>query len=490
MKTSIGKKASVLVFLLFLGLAISIPAYGQDGKYTLYELGTLGGPNTYAYDINDAGQIVGVGDTILYRDGRVSQAFTGTKDGISSLFPGEERSSANAINRNGTIAGYKNGRAFIIGGGSPLIDLGVLPGAGASSGLSINSGNKVVGYSWIESVMERGVLWEDDGSGNFIESDLGTFGGQYTRATSVNDSGQVAGYSQYPDGANRAFRWKISGSEPLSDLGVLSDPGESFAMRINNKGAVAGYSLQDYTARACLWGENGVQELKKKSATGVSESVLYSEAYGINDSGVVVGTYFEGTEYRAFIWDAANEMRDLNSLIPENSGMLLVVAYAINNKGEIVGYGYKGESTFATAFLLVPPPGTAPAEKPLQVEIDIRPWNFHNKVNLWARWSLIPIAILSDADFNALKEVDRQSLTFGQTGGEDSLAFCMPWKWDVNHDRKKDLICYFHEKAAGFKCDDTVGILKGKTLKEEKFEAQDKVEIIPCPPSRKHHRRR
>lgn len=491
-KTSIGKRASVLVFLLFFGLAGSIPAYGQDGKYALYELGTLGGPNTYAYDINDASQIVGVGDTNLYREGWVWQAFSGTKEGISALFPGEEaRSSANAINNDGTIVGNKGGKAFMLGGGSSFVELGVLPGAGASSGLSINSGKKVVGYSWNEGVWERGALWENASPGN----DIGTLGGIYTRATSVNNLDQVAGYSQNEGGSNRAFRWKkVLGTEPLTDLGVLDGFTDSFGLRINNKGTVVGYSQKydiywNETNLACLWGENGIQELQK-NVLRVSETVLQSQAFGINDAGVVVGTHLVGTEYRAFIWDSDNKMRDLNSLLPENSGFLLVVAYAINNKGEIVGYGYKTGSTDATAFVLVPPETKDPIVGPFQVDMDIRPWNSQNKVNLWARWGLIPVAILSDADFNALKEVDRQSLTFGRTGDEDSLAFCMPWKWDVNRDRKKDLICYFHEKATGFKCGDTVGTLKGKTktLKAEPFEAQDQVEIIPCPPLRKHHR--
>jgi probable HAF family extracellular repeat protein len=502
MKTPAGKIGSLFALLLLCGLGAASPSYGQGGQYTLYELGTLGGPNTYAYDINDSGRIVGVGDTPLYDEGTVWQAFTGTKDGISAVFPEETvRSSANAINRDGVIAGYKNGRAFLVGGGSPFVDLGVLPGAGASWGLGLNRGKKVVGYSWNPGVSEKGALWEQDGSGNYLQNDIGTLGGAYTRATSVNDTDQVAGHSQNATGANRAFRWqKVAGNATLAELGVLTGFTDSFALRINNRGAVAGYNVvmdefYNQTARACLWGDNGVQELKKKNASGLSESVLYSEAYGINDSGSVVGMYYseEHQELRAFLWDAANEMRDLNSLLPANSGLLLVAAYAINNKGEIVGYGYKGTSTHATAFLLVPPSAPEPPDpivEPFEVDIDFRPWSSNNKINLHARWSLIPIAILSGADFNAPADVDRRSLTFGRTGDEESLAFCMPWKYDVNHDRKKDLVCYFYERSMGFQCGDTVGTLKGKTREGEEFGGQDQVKIVPCPPPGKHHGRK
>ena len=504
MKTSTLKKGTAIVFLLFFGLAGLFPAYGQEGKYTLYELGTLGGSRSKAYDINDTGQIVGESETTLYRDGVVWQAFTGTKDGISPLFPGEEGgSSANAINQDGTIAGFKNGTAFLVGGGSPFSKLGVLPGAGQSSGLGINSGRKVVGYSWNEGVWGKGALWEKDDLDNYLGSDLGSFGGLYTRATSVNDSDFVVGYSQDSEGSNRAFRWKkIIGGEPLTDLGVLDGFTESFALRLNNRGTAVGYSLRydefwNETIRACLWGENDIQELGK-NALRISETVLQSQAYGINDAGLVVGTHWveiQGeagvkTERRAFLWDAVNEMRDLNSLLPENPGLLLVAAYAINNKGEIVGYGYKEGSNAATAFLLVPPANEDPFKKPFAVDIDIRPWNPNNKINLQARWGLIPIAILSEEDFDAPAEVDRQSLTFGRSGDEKSLAFCMSWKWDVNHDRKEDLICYFRERATDFQCGDTVGILQGKTVAEKTFTAQDEVQIVPCPPGRRHHRGR
>jgi len=495
MKASIWKKESFLVFLLLFGLAGYAPSYGQDGKYTLYELGTLGGPASKAFDINDSGQIVGVADTELNDDGgTIWQVFIGTKDGISKLFPGETvRSSANAINRGGTVAGYKNGNAFIVGGGSPFIDFGLLPGATPGEGLGLNNGQKVVGYSSGDEIPEMGSLWEKNGD-IYLKRNLGTFGGLYTRATSVNDSNQIVGHSQTSESVNRAFRWNSTGAEPMTDLGALADFSQSFAFRINNRGAVAGYSLRydgyDPTARACLWGESGIQELKKKNASRVSESVLYSEAYGINDSGFVVGMYWSGEhqELRAFIWDAVNEMRDLNSLLPENPGLLLVAAYAINNKGEIVGYGYKGGSTSATAFLLVPPPGNVPADEPFQVDIDIHPWNSQNKIHKQAWWYLIQIAVLSDTGFDAPKVVDRESLTFGRTGNEDSLAFCMPWKTDVNRDRKKDLICYFYEKPTGFKCGDILGTLKGKTLTGEAFGGQDKVQIFPCPTPRKDHK--
>lgn len=45
-------------------------------------------------------------------------------------------------------------------------------------------------------------------------------------------------------------------------------------------------------------------------------------------------------------------MQDLNNLIPASSGWVLVEANAINNTGQITGYGLKGGHNHA--FLLTP----------------------------------------------------------------------------------------------------------------------------------------
>ena len=52
------------------------------------------------------------------------------------------------------------------------------------------------------------------------------------------------------------------------------------------------------------------------------------------------------------IWTQKGGMKDLNNLIPPNSGWVLVLANSINNSGQITGYGtINGENH---AFLLTP----------------------------------------------------------------------------------------------------------------------------------------
>ena len=113
------------------------------------------------------------------------------------------------------------------------------------------------------------------------------------------------------------------------------------------------------------------------------------------------------------------------------------------------------------------------------VAIDIKPGSYPNSINPKSKGK-IPVAILSTKDFNAPKMVDRDSLTFGSTGDESSLAFCNPKGEDINRDRLKDLVCHFYTEDTGFLCGDTEGILKGKTKDGTPIEGRDSVRINPC----------
>jgi probable HAF family extracellular repeat protein len=74
----------------------------------------------------------------------------------------------------------------------------------------------------------------------------------------------------------------------------------------------------------------------------------------VNDSNVVVGYgNMSNNAPHAMIWTSAGGMQDLNTLIPANSGWVLVNANAINSVGQIVGYGTKSNGK-NHAFLLTP----------------------------------------------------------------------------------------------------------------------------------------
>ncbi len=104
---------------------------------------------------------------------------------------------------------------------------------------------------------------------------------------------------------------------------------------------------------------------------------------------------------------------------------------------------------------------------PLLVTIDIEPERDDNRVRL--NKDKIRVAVLSTADFDAVKQVDWSSLTFGRTGDEESLRLrgngrphCSRKK--VNEDRLRDLECKFESYLTGFEAHDAAGILKGVTM--------------------------
>ncbi len=128
----------------------------------------------------------------------------------------------------------------------------------------------------------------------------------------------------------------------------------------------------------------------------------------------------------------------------------------------------------------------------MEVDIDIKPGNARNRIEIEPDDIAYPndddgkkisVAILSTEQFNALEQVDRNSLTFGSSGDENSLNLkgrkhipdCR--KKDVNKDRLPDLVCKFNINATGFQLGDTVGILKGLTVDGLPIEGHDSVVI-------------
>ncbi|MFO8010652.1 MAG: hypothetical protein R6U89_07560 [Dehalococcoidia bacterium] len=113
-----------------------------------------------------------------------------------------------------------------------------------------------------------------------------------------------------------------------------------------------------------------------------------------------------------------------------------------------------------------------------EVDIDIMPFSRFNIV-IPCSCGLIPVAILSSTDFYAPREVDDDSLTFGRTGDEESLFFCLRHPIDTNGDGFRDKICFFRSGLTDFRVGCTEGILKGSTVKGIPFQGRDVVWVMP-----------
>lgn len=109
--------------------------------------------------------------------------------------------------------------------------------------------------------------------------------------------------------------------------------------------------------------------------------------------------------------------------------------------------------------------------------IDIRPGKSVNKINPASRGK-IEVAILSTKSFDATKNVNQSTITFGRTGGEQSLSKCAKKYRDVNGDGLPDLRCRFWIKNAGFQGGDKVGILRFLANDGTPYEGRDTVTIV------------
>ncbi len=122
---------------------------------------------------------------------------------------------------------------------------------------------------------------------------------------------------------------------------------------INDSGQVVGYISDSIGYHPIEW--DPITGLDDLGDLRVGES----SSYGINESAQVVGHSLTDVGVHAFIWDAQKGMRDLNLLLTSGgSGWELVSANAINEQGQIVGYGtYNGVTH---AFLLTPDAAAVP----------------------------------------------------------------------------------------------------------------------------------
>ena len=120
-------------------------AWGQV-QYTVTDLDTLGGMDSYAYGINDSGQVVGMVETqhrhaFLYSGGSTHDLGTPS---------GDHDSGATGINNSGQVVGWGNNggltHAFLYSGSS-MQDLGT-GGRVEGAALGINNSGQIVGWAY------------------------------------------------------------------------------------------------------------------------------------------------------------------------------------------------------------------------------------------------------------------------------------------------------------------------------------------------------
>lgn len=201
-----------------------------------------------------------------------------------------------------------------------LVDLG--PGAA----FAINNAGEVAGFTPNAVNSEQATLW--DGK---TPTYLNSLGGSLSVATSINDYGVVAGYAGISGNVTQYGTTWI-GPNPVN-LGALGGgPTQLYdftsnAYGINNSGQVVGIALNpSNTPRATLWNGSVATDL---GTLGGSQS----SANAINNSGQIVGwaAVAGNTTIHATLWQGAS-ITDLGTLGGSTSW-----AFAISNSGVVAG---------------------------------------------------------------------------------------------------------------------------------------------------------
>ena len=214
---------------------------------TLHDLGTLGGPDSQGFYINDRAR----------DSGTFSPGF--------------------AIN---PVTGWPDVHPFLSKSGH-MIDLGTL-GGGFSSPGAVNNQSEVVGVSNLAGdATSHPFLWR---KGTLL--DLGTLGGDNGAANWINDSGEVVGTADLRDATHHAFVWRAG---KMIDVGTVNSDPCSNGVTINSAGQAAGTSTDCHgnVLHLFLWEHGSIVNLTALIRPGAD--VVFNDPVMINDRGEIAG---------------------------------------------------------------------------------------------------------------------------------------------------------------------------------------------------------
>jgi probable HAF family extracellular repeat protein len=305
---------------------------------------TLG--NCSPISINSAGQVllefnlnssnlpVGPVNVELWQDGNLKNI--GTFDGSDWSFHMNDSGVVVGNNNTGTISSFvwQNGATTTL----PSVSIGSFSYLVLAT--AIDDGGDVYGYS----ELTPGVSYTDNQpiAPDFVyQNGVMTILNANIQSIPIiiegsNANGDLIGNGSAPLGSVApAILWKNGTATNLGVTGSQYIAVDAFA--INNSDQITGKEQTAYglsTTTAFVWQNGRMTELAP-----LVSGYQYNQALAINDQGLIVGT--SGASLGspiAVLWQNGSPI-NLNSLLPADSGWVLMSATGINDNNQIVGAG-------------------------------------------------------------------------------------------------------------------------------------------------------
>jgi len=336
-----------LAAVLILGTIVSMMSSVAQAQLA-YRLTAIVDPTSanypYATGLNNKGEVVGFAETFGTRAFHW-KAGVYTDYGSGSSGSSGYRAFA-GVNDRSIIAGTQNFAPtnFLLRQGT-YVPVNVSTADGNPTLYYLNNRNQVVGRA-----QTKVFIWQR-GTTTFLDN-LPNSDQFAPRPGGINDHGVVSGTSGEIN-TRRAVIWKNGSVMALDQLpgADVSDGGD-----INNFEQIVGVAIGPSGAtRAFFWDDGVTTELPPLTAPNV-----YAATPGaINDWGVVVGTTYisGGLGGIATVWVAGRPI-NLNTLIdprdPLQGQVTLQSADFINERGQIVAFGYDATVNRSVRYLLTP----------------------------------------------------------------------------------------------------------------------------------------
>jgi hypothetical protein len=317
---------------LLSGAAIVVVSMAVAGAATAKEqfktFDPKGSTYTFSAGINDSGAVAG-----YYMDSAgVGHGFLRTSDGaITSFDPkGAIYTEATGINDKGEVSGWyrdKSGTfySFVRTADGMITKFNPTQGYEPEA-IGLNAKGKVTGWYSMGG----------NGSAGFVGAPNGKIKQLTVEGMAINKDGAVTG----TEGAQGFVR---SPSGKVVSFNGPNDPNTTIPTSINKSGDVAGYSE---TICGIAYGFERDKQ-GQVSAVGPTDS-YYTWVTGINDKGAIAGYYYY-SGYQGFVRDASGTYTTFSVTGGTNG----TYPQAINTKGEVAG-GYRDANNMLHGFVGTP----------------------------------------------------------------------------------------------------------------------------------------